>query len=56
MTTPRMLAELTMRNASLLDRAAPIRMDVFELQPTPTDLKKTHTYTSKNTKHSALIF
>jgi hypothetical protein len=36
MTTPSMLAELTIRNASLLARAAPIRMGVFELQPTST--------------------
>ena len=34
MTTPSMLAELTMRNASLLDRAAPIGTRIFELQPT----------------------
>ena len=34
MTSPSMLAELTMRNASLLDRAAPIGTRIFELQPT----------------------
>ena len=53
MTTPSMLPELTIRNASLLDRAALIRMDVFELQPTPTDLKKnTHTHKQKQKSFS----
>jgi hypothetical protein len=36
MTTPSMLAKLTIRNARLLARAAPIRMIVFELQQTST--------------------
>ena len=35
-TTPSMLAKLTIHNASLLARAAPIRMGVFKLQPTST--------------------
>jgi hypothetical protein len=36
MTTPSMLAKLTIHNANLLDRAAPIRMGVFKLQSTST--------------------
>ena len=35
-TPPSMLAELTIRNASLLDRAAPIRTSIYKLQQTST--------------------
>jgi hypothetical protein len=39
MTTPSVLAELNIRNASLLARSAPNGMGVFMLQPTSSAVR-----------------